>query len=68
MDDWNAKVGSESITSITGNFGLGVQSKTGDKLVEFSPNSSLLMPNIFFNNLSSGFTHGHPLRGNTEIE
>ncbi|KAF7251087.1 Craniofacial development protein 2 [Varanus komodoensis] len=35
MGDWNAKVGSQKITGITGKFGLGVQIEAGHRLVEF---------------------------------
>ena len=48
MSDWNAKVGSKSLTGITGNFGLGVRNEAGDKLVEFSQNNSLFIANTFF--------------------
>ena len=33
--DWNAKVGSQEIPGVTGKFGLGVQNKAGQRLVEF---------------------------------
>ena len=29
IGDWNAKVGSQEITGVTGNFGLGVQNEQG---------------------------------------
>ena len=35
MGDWNAKVGNQKITGITGKFGLGVQNEAGHRLVEF---------------------------------
>ena len=35
MGDWNAKVGSQEITGITGKFGLGVENEAGQKLIEF---------------------------------
>ena len=34
IGDWNAKVGSQEITEITGKFGLGVQNEAGKKLAE----------------------------------
>ena len=34
IGDWNAKVGSQEITGITGKFGLGVQNEAGKKLAE----------------------------------
>ena len=30
IGDWNAKVGSQEITEVTGKFGLGVQNKAGE--------------------------------------
>ena len=34
--DWNVKVGSQEIPSITGNFGLGVQNEAGQRLTVLS--------------------------------
>ena len=34
--DWNAKVGSQEIPRVTGEFGLGVQNEAGQRLTEFS--------------------------------
>ena len=34
IGDWNAKVGSQEIPGITGKFGLGVQNKAGQRLIE----------------------------------
>ena len=39
IGDWNPNVGSQEIAGITGKFGLGVQNKTGQRLIEFSPKS-----------------------------
>ena len=33
--DWNAKVGSQEITRITGKFGLRVKNEAGQRLTEF---------------------------------
>ena len=35
IGDWNAKVGSQEITGVTGKFGLRVQNEAGQKLTEF---------------------------------
>ena len=35
IGDWNAKVGSQEISRVTGKFGLGVQSEAGQKLIVF---------------------------------
>ena len=33
--DWNATVGCQEITGVTGKFGLGVQNEAGQRLIEF---------------------------------
>ena len=35
IGDWNAKVGSQETPGVTGKFGLGVQNKAGQRLIEF---------------------------------
>ena len=35
IGDWNAKVGSQEISGVTGKFGLGVQNEAGQRLIEF---------------------------------
>ena len=37
IGDWNAKVGSQEIPGVTGKFGLGVQSKAGQRLIRVLP-------------------------------
>ena len=34
IGDWNAKVGSQEISRVTGKFGLGVQNEAGQRLIE----------------------------------
>ena len=34
IGDWNAKVGSQETSGVTGKFGLGVQSEAGQRLIE----------------------------------
>ena len=34
IGDWNAKVGSQEITGVTGKFGLGVWNEAGQRLIE----------------------------------
>ena len=46
--DWNAKLGSQEITGVTGNFGLGVQNESGQRLTEFCQENTLLMANTLF--------------------
>ncbi|CAF2172469.1 unnamed protein product, partial [Rotaria magnacalcarata] len=48
MGDWNVKVGSKSVTGITGNFGLGDRNEAGDKLLDFCQNNSLFITNTCF--------------------
>ena len=35
IGDWNAKVGSQEITGVTGKFSLGIQNEAGQRLTEF---------------------------------
>ena len=48
IGDWNAKVGSQAIPGITGKFGLGVQNKAGQRLIEFCQENTLVIVNILF--------------------
>ena len=36
MWDWNAKVGSQEISGVTGKFGHGVQNEAGQRLISFA--------------------------------
>ena len=44
MGDWNAKVGNQG----TGKFGLEVQNKTGQRLIEFCQENALVIANTLF--------------------
>ena len=46
--DWNAKVGSQEISGVTDKFGLGVQNKTGQRLIEFCQENLLVIANTLF--------------------
>ena len=46
--DWNAKVGSQEISGITGKFGLGIQNEAGPRLIEFCQENTLVTANMFF--------------------
>ena len=35
LGDWNAKVGSQETTGVTGKFGFGTQNEAGQRLIEF---------------------------------
>ena len=46
--DWNAKVGSQETPRVTGKFGLGVQNKAGQRLIEFGQENTLIIANTLF--------------------
>ena len=48
IGDWNAKVGSQETPGVTGKFGLGVQNETGQRLIEFSQENTLVIANTLF--------------------
>ena len=48
IGDWNANVGSQEITGVTGKFGLGVQNETGQRLTEFCQGNTLVIANTLF--------------------
>ena len=48
IGDWNAKVGSQETTGVTGKFSLGVKNKAEQKLTEFCQESTLVIVNTFF--------------------
>ena len=48
IGDWNAKVGSQETPGVAGKFGLGVQNKAGQRLVEFCQENALVIANTHF--------------------
>ena len=48
VGDWNAKVGSQETPGVTGKFGLGIQNKAGQKLIEFCQENTLVIANTLF--------------------
>ena len=48
IGDWNAKVGSQGISGVTGKFGLGVQNEAGQRLIEFCQENALVIANTLF--------------------
>ena len=48
IGDWNAKVGSQEIPRVTCKFGLGVQNKAGQRLIEFCQENTLVIANTLF--------------------
>ena len=48
VGDWNAKVGSQDITGVTGKFGLGLQNEARQRLIEFCQENVLIIANTLF--------------------
>ena len=48
IGDWNAKVGSQVISGVTGKFDLGVQNEAGQRLIEFCQENTLVIANTLF--------------------
>ena len=48
IGDWNAEVGSQEITEITGKLSLGVQNEAGQRLTEFFQENTLVIANTLF--------------------
>ena len=46
--DWNAKVGSQEITGVTGKFGFGIWNEAGQRLIEFCQENALVIANTLF--------------------
>ena len=51
IGDWNAKVGSQETPGVTGKFGLGVQNKAGQRLIEFCQENALIIATTLFQQL-----------------
>ena len=49
MGDWKTKVGSQETPGVTGKFGLGVQNKAEQRLIEFCQENTLVIANTVFN-------------------
>ena len=48
IGDWNANVGSQEISGVTGKFGFGVQNEAGQRLTEFCHEKALVIANTLF--------------------
>ena len=48
IGDWNAKVGSQETTEVTGKSGLGMRNEAGQRLIEFCQESALVIANTLF--------------------
>ena len=58
--DWNAKVRSQEIPGVTGNFGRAVQKEAGQRLTEFCKRMHWSLQTPSFNNTKEDSTRGHP--------
>ena len=70
IGDWNAKVGSQEMLVVTGKFGLGVQNKAGQRLIEFRQENSLVIANTLFQQHPlprEDSMSGHHQMANTQI-
>ena len=47
IGDWNAKVGSQETSRVTGKFGLGIRNEAGQRLIEFCQENALVVANTF---------------------
>ena len=48
IGNWNAKVGSQEISGVTGKFGFGVQNEAGQRITEFCQENTLVIANTLF--------------------
>ena len=48
IGDWNAKVGSQETSGVTGKFGLGIRNEPGQRLIEFCQENMLVIANNLF--------------------
>ena len=48
IGNWNTKVGSQETPGITGKFGRGIQNETGQRLIEFCQENTLVIAETLF--------------------
>src|SRR5574341_1080125 len=48
IGDWNAKVESQEIPGVTGKFGLGMKNESGQRLIKFCQDNTLVIANTLF--------------------
>ena len=48
MGDWNAKVGSQETSGVTGKYGLRIRNEAGQRLTEFCQENALVIANTLF--------------------
>ena len=61
------KLGSQETPEVTGKFGLGVQNKAGQRLIEFCQGNALVIATPSSNNTREDSTHGHYQLVDTKI-
>ena len=60
IEDWNAKVGSQETSGVTGKFGLGMRNEAGQRLTEFCQENALAKTNRVLPRKCTGHSK-HPL-------
>ena len=48
IGDWNAEVGSQETTGVTGKFGLEIRNEAGQRLIEFCQENTLVIASTVF--------------------
>ena len=48
IEDWNAKIGSQEITGVTGKFGVEVQNEAQQRLIEICQENALVIAKTLF--------------------
>ena len=48
IGDWNAKVGSQETSGVTGKYGLRIRNEAGQRLTEFCQENALVIANTLF--------------------
>ena len=48
IGDWDAKVGNQGISGVTGKFGLGAWNEAGQRLIEFCQENTLVTESTLF--------------------
>ena len=67
IGDWNAKVGSQELSGVTGKLGLGAQNEAGQRLTEFCQKNALVIANTLLQQHKRHSTQGHHQIVNTKI-
>ena len=67
IEDWTAKVGSQQIPGVTGNFGLRVQNEARQRLTSFVKTMHCSQQTPSSNNTRGDSAHGHHQMVNTKI-